>query len=53
MIGNILPTILFIGLLLAVIYFEAESIIEYAADHYHVQCERTPKFECKLVKVDL
>ena len=53
MTGNILTTFLFIGLLLAVIYFEAESIIEYAADHYHLQCDRTPKFECKLVKVDL
>jgi hypothetical protein len=53
MTSNILPTILFISLLLAVIYFEAESLIEYAADHYHLQCDRTPKFECKLVKVDL
>ena len=39
---NYIPTTLFIGLLLAVLYFEAETIIECAADHYHVVCERTP-----------
>ena len=51
---NFFPTILFIGLLLAVIYFEAESIIEYATDHYHVSCERAPgKFDCRLDKVKL
>jgi hypothetical protein len=50
---NILPAFLFVGLLLAVVFFEVESLIEYAADHCHVQCERVPKFECKLVKVDL
>jgi hypothetical protein len=49
-----LPTILFIGLLLAVLYFEATDIIEYAADHYHVVCERVPgKLDCRLVKIDL
>jgi hypothetical protein len=52
-IMNYLPALLFIGLLLAVIYFETQSIIEYAADHYHVSCERSPgKFDCRL-KVDL
>jgi hypothetical protein len=51
---NYLPSILFIGILLAVLYFEAESIIEYAADHYHVVCERVPgRFDCRIVKVDL
>ena len=51
---NFLPAILFIGLLLAVLYFEAETIIEYAADHYHVVCERTTgKNDCRLRKTDL
>ena len=51
---NFIPAILFIGLLFAVIYFKAESIIEYAADHYHVSCERVPgRFDCRLEKVKL
>ena len=54
MTANLLPTILFIGLLLAVIYFETQSIIEYTADHYRVSCERASgKLDCRLVKVDL
>jgi hypothetical protein len=51
---NFIPAILCIGLLFAVIYFEAESIIEYTADHYHVSCERVPgRFDCRLEKVKL
>ena len=49
-----LPTFLFIGLLLAVFYCETTSIFDYAADHYHVVCDRVPtKLDCKLVKTDL
>ena len=51
---NYLPAFLFIGLLLAVLYFEAETIIEYAADHYHVVSERTTgKNDCRLRKIEL
>ena len=55
MINNLfLPTILFIGLLIAVLYEEGTSIIDYAFDHYHMLCERAPgKLDCRLVKTDL